>query len=188
MAWFDEPQPTLHTERLVLRSWRLDEGPRVEELAGAREIADTTARIPHPYPAGGGAAWIATHGPGWKAGEVAQFAIALVDTDEGVGTISLEGFRDRVIAVLGYWLGVPYWNRGYVTEATRAIIDYGFEHMGLNRIESTWLMRNPASGRVMEKAGMALEGVQRSAMRKWDTWEDVGMRAILRSDWEAQRG
>jgi RimJ/RimL family protein N-acetyltransferase len=187
MAWFEGPQPTLRTERLVLRPWRLDEGPRAESLVGAWEIADTTARIPHPYPEGGGAAWIAKHESAWRAGEVAQFAIALAETDEPVGTIALEGFHDPAVAVLGYWLGVPYWNRGYTTEAARALIDYGFEQMGLHRIEATWFMRNPASGRIMEKVGMAMEGVQRSAMRKWDVWEDVGMRAILRPDWEAQR-
>src|SRR5690349_803106 len=77
MAWFEGPQPTLRTDRLVLRPWRLDEGPRAESLVGAWEIADTTARIPHPYPEGGGAAWIAKHESAWRAGEVAQFAIAL---------------------------------------------------------------------------------------------------------------
>jgi hypothetical protein len=58
MAWNDEPQPTLRTERLVLRPLRPSDGPRVDELAGAREIADTTATIPHPYPAGSGGTWI----------------------------------------------------------------------------------------------------------------------------------
>jgi RimJ/RimL family protein N-acetyltransferase len=187
MAWFEKPQPTLRTERLVLRPWRPGEGPRLEELAGAREIADTTARVPHPYPQGGGEHWIASHESQWSAAEAAVFAIALPEVDEAIGTISLEVGGDRQVAILGYWLGMPYWNRGSMTEAVRALIDYGFDGMGLHRIEATWLMRNPASGRVMEKVGMRLEGVQRQAMRKWDVWEDIGMRAILRSEWEARR-
>jgi ribosomal-protein-alanine N-acetyltransferase len=187
MAWNDSPQPTLRTERLILRPFRLADGPRVEEIAGAREIADTTARIPHPYPAGGGAAFIAGHEPGWRDGAAAIFAIVNADADEVVGNISLEVSLGNNSGVLGYFLDVAHWNRGYTTEATRAVIDFGFDGMGLNRIEATWLIRNPASGRVMEKAGMTLEGVMRQAMRKWDVYEDVGLRAILRSDWEERR-
>jgi RimJ/RimL family protein N-acetyltransferase len=188
VAWNDEPQPTLRTRRLVLRPFRADEGPRVDELAGDRAIADTTANVPHPYPAGGGQAFIATHAPRWAAGEDAVFAMALAETDETIGVISLQVNPVGNLAVLGYWLGHAYWNNGYTTEAARAVIDFGFERMGLNRIEATYLMRNPASGRVMEKAGMTLEGVMRQAMRKWGVYEDVGMQSILRSDWEAARG
>jgi RimJ/RimL family protein N-acetyltransferase len=187
MAWFDEPRPTLRTERLLLRPWRLDEGPRVEELAGAREIADTTARIPHPYPAGGGAAWIGHHEANWRAGESATFAIAVADTDEPLGTISLDVNKGHGSAELGYFLGVPYWGHGYTTEAARALIEYGFAGMGLNRIVALYMTRNPASGRVMEKAGMTHEGVLRQAIRKWDRYEDMAVRSILRSEWEARR-
>jgi RimJ/RimL family protein N-acetyltransferase len=187
VTWNEGPQPSLPTERLRLRPYRVDEGPRVEELAGRREIADTTARIPHPYPVGGGAVWIAGHGPAWTAGDAATFAIALKDTDEAIGTISLEVNRSHGSAELGYILGVPYWGRGYMTEAVRALIDYGFAGMGLNRIVALYMTRNPASGRVMEKAGMTHEGVLRQAIRKWDRYEDMAVRSILRSEWEARR-
>lgn len=187
MAWNDEPQPTLRTLRLVLRPWRLDEGPRVEDLAGAWEIADTTARIPHPYPAGLGGEWIGAHGEQWSRGSAAVFALALADTDEALGTISLEVNKGADSAELGYFIGVPYWNRGYMTEAARGLIDFGFEQMGLNRIVALHMTRNPASGRVMEKAGMTLEGILRQAIRRWDVYEDMVVRSILRSEWEARR-
>jgi RimJ/RimL family protein N-acetyltransferase len=187
MAWYDEPQPTLRTARLLLRPWRPDEGARVEELAGAWEIADTTARIPHPYPAGGGSVWIGTRGDVWSSGAGAVFAIALAETDEPMGTISLEVNQGHESAELGYFIGVPYWNRGYTTEAARGLIDYGFEQMGLNRIVAFHMTRNPASGRVMEKAGMTFEGVLRQAIRRWDVYEDMAIRSILRSEWEAGR-
>ena len=185
MAWNDGPQPVLTTGRLILRPFDVADGPRIDVLAGDRAIADKTARIPHPYPAGGGAAWVATHRELWSSGDAMTCAIVLAGGGEVAGAISLELAASRDVAVLGYWLGVPYWNQGYMTEAARALIDFGFGVMGLNRIEATYLMRNPASGRVMEKAGLAHEGVARQAMRKWGVYEDVGMRAIVRSDWEA---
>ena len=57
-------------------------------------------------------------------------------------------------AELGYWIGVPWWNRGYATEAGRALLDFGFGTLGLHRIMAHHMMRNPASGRVMQKLGM----------------------------------
>jgi ribosomal-protein-alanine N-acetyltransferase len=187
MAWNDERQPTLSTARLVLRPFTTADGPRVDALAGAREVASTTTQVPHPYPAGGGAWWIATHGPEWSAGQQVVYAMTLADGGEVVGAISLVVNADANSAVLGYWLGLPYWNHGYTSEAASAIVDFAFTVLGVNRVESTHMARNPASGRVMEKAGLSLEGVQRQAIRKWDAYEDVVMRAILRSDWEGRR-
>lgn len=186
MAWNDEPQPTLTTARIVLRPYVAADGPRVEELAGAREVADTTAVIPHPYPVGGGAEWIAGHLARWTAGESITFAVTTPE-DGVVGTIGL-GISRRVNAgTMGYFIGVPYWGRGYATEAAGAVIDFAFRAVGLNRIDATYLTRNPASARVMEKLGMQPEGVFRQAERKWDIYEDVAQMAILRSDWDARR-
>src|SRR5205085_888057 len=80
-------QPTLETPRLILRPFVAADGPAVERLAGAREVADTTLTIPHPYPPGGGAAWIATHAKAWDAGVAATFAMVDRATNELVGCI-----------------------------------------------------------------------------------------------------
>ena len=186
MAWNDEPQPTLRTERLILRPFTADDGLRVEELAGAREIADTTAHVPHPYPAGGGAGWIATHGPKWAAGQSITFAVTTAP-DGLIGAMGLIVVERVNSATLGYWTGVSYWGRGFTTEAARAVVDFGFEVVGLNRVDATYLTRNPASGRVMEKIGMRAEGIFREAERKWGVYEDVAQKAILRSEWEEAR-
>jgi RimJ/RimL family protein N-acetyltransferase len=113
--------------------------------------------------------------------------MALPETDELIGVVGLVVRAQDNAAEVGYWLGVPYWNQGYTTEAVRAVIDFAFETMGLNRIAASYLVRNPASGRVMEKAGMLAEGVHCQALRKWGVYEDLGYRAILRSEWEARR-
>jgi RimJ/RimL family protein N-acetyltransferase len=77
---------------------------------------------------------------------------------------------------------VPFWNRGYATEASAALIAYGFDELGLNRVLARHITRNPASGRVMSKLGMRPEGVMREHIMKGDEPEDIAIYAILRSD------
>lgn len=174
-------QPTLTTERLVLRPFTPDDGDRVQALAGAREVALGTLTIPHPYPDGAAQEWIATHAPKWAAGTLAAFAIVL--PEEGViGAIGLEIVREHRRAELGYWMGVPWWGRGLATEAARGVIRFGFEVLELDRIHAGHYTRNPASGRVLEKAGMVREGVLRAHIVKWGKPEDVAVYAVLRAE------
>jgi RimJ/RimL family protein N-acetyltransferase len=154
----------------------------VQRLAGDREVADTTLAIPHPYEDGMAEHWIATHQPKFEAGELINFAITLRDERQLVGAIGLVMNRRFDSAALGYWVGVPFWNRGYCTESAIAVINYGFEELGLNRIHAPHLKRNPASGRVMEKAGMICEGVARQSVKKWGQYEDLVLYGILRED------
>ena len=183
----ERPQPTLTTERLTLRPFVADDAFDVERLAGMREIAATTLNIPHPYPHGGAAAWIALHEPGWREGTSATFAMVLRDTSRLAGAISLMIKREHKRAELGYWVALDSWNRGYATEASRRVIDFGFEVLRLHRIQSRHLLRNPASGRVMQKLGMQQEGVERDWAFKWDRYETVVLYSILEPEWRAGR-
>lgn len=128
-------------------------------------------------------AWIARHAPAFEAGELASFAIIRTDDDELIGAIGLTIDRSHLRAELGYWIGVRYWNQGYATEAARAILSCGFDELGLNRIYAVHLVRNPASGRVMQKVGMQREGRLRAHVRKWDRFEDVDAYGILADEW-----
>jgi RimJ/RimL family protein N-acetyltransferase len=175
--------PRLTTERLVLRPFVAHDAATVERLAGAWEVADTTLNIPHPYPEGGGAAWIESHPAAWETAGRLTLAICVAEApDAVVGAISLAVAAEHARAELGYWIGVSMWGRGYATEAGHAIVTFGFTTLGLNRIQSRHFVRNPASGRVMQKLGMQFEGVHRQAYRRWDQFEDVAMYAILASD------
>ena len=78
---------------------------------------------------------------------------------------------------------MPYWKQGYCTEAARAVLRYGFETRGLNRIGARHLARNPASGRVMQKLGMHYEGTRRQHVLKWGVFEDIVLYAILKSEY-----
>jgi ribosomal-protein-alanine N-acetyltransferase len=180
-------QPVLETERLLLRPFHLSDAKEVRHLAGDRSIADTTINIPHPYEDGMAEEWISTHGPKFEKGAAADFAIVLRDSGHLVGTISLQIERRFDHAELGYWVGKPYWSRGYCTEAAREILRYGFEDLKLNRIFACYFSRNPASGRIMEKLAMRHEGIARGHVKKWDKYEDLVMYAILKDQWLAIR-
>ena len=79
--------------------------------------------------------------------------------------------------------GRLYWEQGYCTEAAEAVLRYGFEVLGLNRIESRHFKRNPASGRVMQKIDMKHEGLLRQAYKKWGKYEDWEIYAILKDEY-----
>ena len=182
-----DDQPTLTTERLTLRPFVDEDAFDVERLAGMREIADTTLNIPHPYPHGGAAEWIRLHAPAWKDRTSATFGIVGRKTGALVGAISLMIKREHRRAELGYWIALDCWNLGYATEASARIIDFGFEELGLHRIEARHFIRNPASGRVMQKLGMQQEGVERDWAIKWNRFESLAVYSILEPEWKAIR-
>ena len=172
--------PTLYSERLILRPFTLADATDVQRLAGSPDVASTTMNIPHPYEAGMAESWIARHGPEFEAGTMAVWAITVASALTGAISLRLE--RDHHRAELGYWIGQPYWGQGYATEAAATILEYGFTTLGLNRIQATHLIRNPASGRVMQKVGMRFEGVHREYFWKNGRPEDIARYAILASD------
>jgi RimJ/RimL family protein N-acetyltransferase len=182
----NEP-PVLRTARLLLRPFGFDDALAVQVLAGAREVADTTLHIPHPYPAGAAEQWIATHPATWEAGTGVTYAITDAVTGALMGAVGLTIMPPHARGELGYWVGLPYWNRGYCTEASRALVELGFSQLGLHRIQARHLTRNPASGRVMQKLGMQAEGVSRHAILKNGRFEDLAMYAILADEWTAGR-
>jgi RimJ/RimL family protein N-acetyltransferase len=175
-------QPTLDTPRLLLRAFTLADAPAVQRLAGDRAIADTTLNIPHPYRDDMAEAWISSHQPMRERGAAVTFAIVRRPDRELLGAIGLSLQLEQQRAELGYWVGVPFWNHGYASEAARAVVDWAFRDLPLHRIQAHHLARNPASGRVMEKVGMKYEGTLRGHVKKWDVFEDVLVYSILRSE------
>lgn len=175
-------QPTLQTPRLILRPFRLEDAPMVQRLAGAPEIADTTMHIPHPYLDGVAEAWIAKHPTEWADGRLATFAITERADGALAGAMGLTIAAAYENAELGYWVGVPYWGRGYCTEAARAVLEFAFDQLKLHRVQARHYTRNPASGRVMQKLGMKSEGVHRESMLTGDRFEDVAFCALLASE------
>jgi RimJ/RimL family protein N-acetyltransferase len=174
------PRPTLNTARLVLRPFTLSDAPAVQRLASDREIAANTLLIPHPYPEGAAEEWIRGHD---GASDNTIFAIAPRDGGEVMGAIGLHAEHFHRRAEIGYWLGVPHWGHGYVTEAAKAMVGYAFGELGMNRVFAFHFTRNPASGRVLQKVGMHREGTMRQHVRKWDENIDVDYYGIVREEW-----
>lgn len=176
-------QPVLETDRLVLRPFRLTDAKDAQILAGHREVASTTYNIPHPYEDGMAETWISTHEDTFNQGKGVTYAMTLKYDGSLVGCISLMGLTLGHQGELGYWIGVPYWGKGYCTEAGEALLEYGFTELDLNRIHASYFSRNLASGRVMEKLGMTYEGTRKQHILKWGKFEDLALKGILRKDW-----
>ena len=151
--------PTIETERLVLRPFNIEDSDTVMALAGTKYVYETTLNIPHPYESGMAEKWISGHASQFYNGNGITLAVILKLSGELIGTIGLGITKPHSRAELGYWIGYQSWGAGYCTEAAKAIIDYGFTTIGLHKITSRHMEANPASGRVMIKAGMKHEGV-----------------------------
>lgn len=177
----------LRTERLVLRPFYLGDAETVMTLAGDRHVAAMTLTVPHPYELHHAEGWIESHEAHRLAGTAAVFAVC----ERGgrlVGAIGLEINKTHERAELGYWIGPPYWGKGYATESSIETIRYGFEVLRLSRIHASRFGANPASGRVLEKAGMNREGVLPGHLQRMGVWHDSVLYGVGRAEWELRRG
>jgi ribosomal-protein-alanine N-acetyltransferase len=173
----------LRTERLILRPFELSDAKIVQQKAGDKAVAETTANIPHPYPDGAAEEWISTHQPKFESGELINYAITLEKTGELIGAVGLVINKRFNRAELGFWIEKDLWGKGYATEAARALMDYGFNKFGLHKIFAEHMTRNPVSGKVMKKLGMQKEGLLKEHVLRSDKYEDVVVYGILNDDW-----
>jgi [ribosomal protein S5]-alanine N-acetyltransferase len=177
-------QPTLSTDRLILRPFRLSDCKEVQRIAGDERIAKTTLSVPHPYPDGAAEEWIATHPKSYAHGEAVTFAIELKTSNALIGCISIAGIsKTHKRGEVGYWIGTEFWNQGYCTEALRALIEFGFKELSLNKLTSRHMSKNPQSGKVMLKAGMKQEGVLRDDCFRYEQFEDSVVYGLVARDY-----
>ena len=169
----------IRTTRLVLRPLDRAHLDHMLPLISAREIAATTLRIPHPYTRQDAEQYFEVMEAEIEKGKMLRLSIFVASSDEYCGSVGLHIEREHERAEMGYWIGVPYWGRGYASEATQATVAYGFRELGLNRIYATVFEGNTASRRVAEKAGMSYEGCMRQHVNKWGRFLDVEMYGVL---------
>lgn len=178
-------QPVLETSRLRLRPPELPDAPAIQRSAAVREIADTMISLPHPYPDGEAERYIVQQQLEREAGDCVVFAIEQKVEGGFYGLVELRAIdREHSQGELSFWLAVEAWGQGYMSEAVQAVVQYGFENLGLNRLYAYHMLRNPASGRLLGKSGFRQEGLLRQRVRKWGKFEDVALCAILRQEWQ----
>ena len=154
----------------------------VQRLAGDSAIADTTSNVPHPYEDGLAERWIQSHAPKYESGELATFAVIRNSDEVLIGTVGLTLTKQFRRGELGYWVGTPFWNQGYCTEAAESIIRFAFSTLNLHKIEAYHLASNPASGRVLQKLGMTKEGLLRDHASRSGQFEDLVVYGLLATD------
>ena len=119
----------------------------------------------------------------YRGGYPSTFVIEYVEKNKVIGTIGFSWVEDvNKAAEIGYSLNREYWNKGIMTEALKAVLEYAFTELNLNRVEAQHELSNPSSGRVLEKVGMKYEGCMRQRIYNKGKYVDVAVYAILRED------
>lgn len=153
------PTPILMTGRLRLRLPERADAAVVHELAADIRVSRPTLVIPHPYTLAHALKWFDSIRDDFDTGDGHTFLIERLAEPGVIGAIGLHlGTEDRGTASAGYWIGHPFWGQGYASEALREMLRYGFDDLGLDLIEAFHIKENPASGRVMLKAGLRYIG------------------------------
>ena len=155
----------LETERLALRPWRTGDEDALVRPANNRKVwLNLRDRFPHPYTLRDARDWLARR----AADADPRSDLAIEHGGEAIGGIGLMPMTDvaRFNAEVGYWLGEPFWGRGFAAEALKGFTAYVFDHFPVERLEAWIFATNPASGRVLEKAGYEYEAtLRRSAFK-----------------------
>ncbi|NUM53580.1 MAG: GNAT family N-acetyltransferase [Candidatus Hydrogenedentes bacterium] len=156
----------LQGSRCALRRWRRGDEDALVRYASNRKIwRNLSDRFPHPYTLDVAREWIEL-----RANDTPPYAnFCITVGDEAIGATGFDVLSDihRIVARAGYWLGEPFWGRGIATEAFSLLRDYAFASFpDIHRIEATVFEWNPASMRVLEKCGFALEARMRKAVMK----------------------
>lgn len=170
--------PRLEGARVHLRPFARTDAERISALLATPDVSATTLNLPYPYPDDAATAWIATHAQRARGGSL-TWAIVRSHDNRLMGAITLGITASHRRGNLGYWIGVPFWNHGYMSEVVRLVTAYGLDDRHLVRVQAGCFPRNGASRRVLEKAGFMLEGILRGYVLKDGTPEDVAMYARL---------
>lgn len=152
--------PVLYTNRLVLRKITSEDIPSLLKYGNNKKIAANVLNIPYPYQEPDAVFRIAYVSQGYKNKARYVFSIVVRESEEFIGEVSLHLDSQKNIAQLAYWLGEPFWNRGIATEATRAVVEFGFAKLNLDMIFGECLIENKASEKVMLNNGMKRAIVQ----------------------------
>jgi RimJ/RimL family protein N-acetyltransferase len=154
---FDLETPVLETKRLIMRPPHREDVEDLAIIANDRDIAEMTSRMPHPYSQDDAIAFIDGFEDGRYEGCI--YAITIADSGRLIGMGAVEN-RSRFGGLeIGYWMGKPYWGKGFATEAASALVDLAFRVTETDTVLAACRTNNPASRRVLQKQGFQLLGL-----------------------------
>lgn len=177
--------PKIETDRLALRkfelkdaqsvfdNWLLDERVSDNRVKAAHKtVSETIERVTKIVNEYG-------------SEEYCYWAIELKASGELIGEIDLYNFDHATEnCEVSYSLGYKWWNKGYGTEALRAVVEFGFRHMNIHKISAAHNIDNPASGKIMSKVGMEQEGIIRHMIRNAKgQYKNCAVYGILHEDY-----
>ena len=147
----------LETERLALTRPDARDAEDIAKLASNWAVLENLTSLPHPYGPDDARAWIERSAQG--ADSDASFVIRLKRLEpELIGVIGYGRLNDDVLGHFGYWLGEPYWGRGYATEAALAVLAHAFDRLAIAEIHTACRPGNAGSRHVLAKCGFDLVG------------------------------
>ena len=177
---------TITTERLTLRRFTPDDAQAMyENWANDERVTHFLSWQPHKSPEHTRQLlemWCAEYET------PATYNWAIEFEGEVIGSIGVVQLSEKNENTdLGYCIGAAFWNKGIMTEAAAAVIDYLFAEVGFNRIGISHAVKNPASGKVALKCGLKFDGIKREYYKIWaGEFVDKADYGILRHEWEAQ--
>lgn len=175
---------TIETERLILRKFRLDDAQAMfDNWANDPRVTRFLTWEPHGTPENTRQVleiWCNSYE------DLRSYQWAIEYDGKIIGSICAVKVDERdESAELGYCMGYDYWNKGIMSEAVGAIIDFLFGEVGFNRIEIAHAVKNPGSGRVAQKCGLTYEGTKREEFKsRSGEFLDIAFYGILKKDWE----
>lgn len=176
------PPPVLETARLVLRPYVAHDAADLIRELSIKDVAEGTLNVPHPYPPERAAEFIEEQALRHESGKGIAWAVTLRGEGRLVGSVGFSLKRVHHRGELAYWVARAEWGQGIATEASRAALAYGFDVLGLHRVDAQHYVENPASGAVMRHLGMKYEGRLRQVVWRDGVPRDLELHSILRSD------
>jgi [ribosomal protein S5]-alanine N-acetyltransferase len=162
----------------IIRGWKKGDEVSLQKNANNLKVsACLMDRFPSPYTMDDAIFWVNN-----LIDQNPLVNLGITINDEVVGGIGLEPRQDvyRKTAILGYWLSEELWGRGIMPEAVKLVTNYAFTRLDFIRIQASVYSKNPASMRVLEKAGFVKEGVMKNAVIKNAVVMDEHLYAILK--------
>jgi RimJ/RimL family protein N-acetyltransferase len=172
--------PILETDRLVLSEITSQDIPTIVDYLQDKVISDNTATIPYPYNEGHAEFWLNLCKDAFENNKGHNFAIRN-KKNEFLGSIGIHN-KENNTAEIGYWVGLPNWNKGYATEASKAILSFGFSSLELDEIYGDVYPHNHASAIVLEKVGMIKKEILKDYVKKGEDTFDLIRYSILKKD------